>query len=495
MTVRCKKYGSRWQLIYLVILGCLLVPQEGMGQENGILDIGDHRELFLDHYLVEELSNVEFRLNHPHEEQAVLKFDKPWEGPYSAYTTIIKDKDVYRAYYRGKDATGKDGSSNEVTCYAESQDGLHWIKPKLDLYEAKGFAKTNVILKDAAPMSHNFSPFLDENPQAKKEERYKAIGGTHPEGLFAYVSEDGIHWDKLAEKAVFNAEDFAFDSQNTAFWSPSEMKYVCYFRSWVVQGENRFRSVSRTTSVDFIHWTEPVEMGFGDTPLEHLYTQQTTPYYRAPHIYVAIGARFMPDREVVPEQEALKYTSNPRYYKDCSDAYIMTTRGGDQYDRTFMESFIRPGIGLQNWLSRSNYPALNVVQTGDHEMSIYMNSDFGQPTAHLKRYTLRIDGFSSLSADFKGGEFITKPFRFSGKELEINYSTSAAGSVKVEIQDATGKPLQGYTLKDSREIIGNEISRVVSWNGTSNIAQLSGQPIKLKVYMKDADLYSIKFNE
>jgi hypothetical protein len=35
-------------------------------------------------------------------------------------------------------------------------------------------------------------------------------------------------------------------------------------------------------------------MDFGKTPVEHLYTNQTAPYFRAPHIYVAIAARFMP---------------------------------------------------------------------------------------------------------------------------------------------------------------------------------------------------------
>src|SRR5690606_9130878 len=117
----------------------------------------------------------------------------------------------------------------------------------------------------------------------------------------------------------------------------------------------------------------------------------------------------------------------------CSDAIIMSSRGGSVYDRTFTESFIRPGIGLENWVSRSNYPVLNVVQTSPTELSVYVNENYAQPSAHLKRYTLRIDGFASLQAGMKGGEALTKPFIFDGKELEINYSTSAAGEIRVEI--------------------------------------------------------------
>jgi hypothetical protein len=109
-----------------------------------------------------------------------------------------------------------------------------------------------------------------------------------------------------------------------------------------------------------------------------------------------------------------------------------------------MESYIRPGIGMQNWVSRSNYPALNVVQTGDTEMSLYVNENYAQPTAHLKRYSMRIDGFTSVQAEYEGGELMTRPLTFTGKELEINYSTSAAGSVSIEIQDEHGTPITGY---------------------------------------------------
>src|SRR5690606_41276915 len=71
-------------------------------------------------------------------EGAVLNFDKPWEGNCSGYCTIIKDGDLYRMYYRGIREAGKDGNDNEVTCYAESTDGIHWTKPSLGIYEIDG---------------------------------------------------------------------------------------------------------------------------------------------------------------------------------------------------------------------------------------------------------------------------------------------------------------------------------------------------------------------
>jgi hypothetical protein len=469
----------------------ILLPIFGFSQNKEVIQMGGNREIFIDNFLIDNLKGVQIIKHTPHDEGAVLYFDNPWEGVFCVYCTMIKDGELFRVYYRGLPTAGKDATNTETTCIAESGDGIHWQKPFLKIFKIGGFRKNNVILANDAPSSHNFSPFLDKNPNADPAQRYKALAGEDKAGLRAYASPDGIQWKKLRDKAVISG--FAFDSQNVSFWSESEQCYLCYFRSWTGGGYSGFRSVSRTTSKDFIEWTKPEAMTFGDTPLEQLYTQQTSPYFRAPQIYIAIGGRFMPGKQVLSDEEAKKLNVDPGYFKDCSDAYMMTTRGGNVYDRTFMEAFIRPGIGMKNWVSRSNYPALNVVQTSPEEMSLYVNQDYAQPTAHLHRYSLRIDGFTSLSAPYNGGEMITKPFTFSGHELEINYSTSAAGEIRFELQDENGVPVPGFTLEDSQAIIGNEISRVVRWDKAADLGSLITKTVRLRVQMKDADLYSIRF--
>ncbi len=457
------------------------------------VSLGEQREIFVDHFLIDKFDGAEIVMHSPHDEGVVFYFDKPWEGPFSAYVTIIQDGNLYKAYYRGLREAGKDGNEAEVTCYAKSADGINWTKPDLKFFEVNGTYENNVILAQAAPVTHNFSPFIDKNPKVVPEHKFKALGGTEKSGLIAWSSPDGIHWKKLQDNPVF--AQGKFDSQNVSFWSESENQYLCYFRTWTGDGYKGFRSVGRTTSKDFINWSDPVQMTFGDTPLEHLYTQQTSPYFRAPHIYLAIGGRFMPGRQVLTEKQALELAVNPGYFKDCSDAYMMSSRGGNEYTRLFMEAFIRPGIGLDNWVSRSNYPALNVVRTGPSEMSLYVNQDYAQPTAHLRRYSMRLDGFTSLNAPYDGGEIITKPFTFSGNQLEINYATSAVGEIRIELQDENGKPLPGFSLDDSQVIIGNEISRVVEWRGNSDLSSLTGKTVRMRIHMKDADLYSIRFRK
>jgi len=127
-------------------------------------------------------------------------------------------------------------------------------------------------------------------------------------------------------------------------------------------------------------------------------------------------------------------------------------------------------------------------------MSVIINEEYAQPTAYLKRYSLRLDGFASLAAGFKGGQILTKAFTFTGKELEINYSTSAAGEVKVEILDEQMQPVAGFSMEEADVMIGNEIRRVVSWKGNTDVSSMTGKPVRLRIRLKDADLYSLKFN-
>ena len=104
-----------------------------------------------------------------------------------------------------------------------------------------------------------------------------------------------------------------------------------------------------------------------------------------------------------------------------------------------------------------------------------------------------MDGFVSVCAPYAGGEFTTRPLLFDGKQLVLNYSTSAAGSVQVEITDAQGKPVPGFELADSAELYGDEIEAAVSWKDGSDVSRLAGRPIRLRFVLKDADLYSVTF--
>lgn len=483
-----------WRARILTFLAAFLFTTISFAEEA--INLGSRRELFVDSFLLASKTNVQFVLHEPRDEGSVLPFDAPWEGQFSAYCTVIKDGDRYRVYYRGKSSATADGVA-ETTCVAESNDGKTWTKPRLNLFEVAGTKENNVILTEG-PFTHNFSPFLDPNPHAAAHEKYKAIAGDQRAGLKAYVSADGLRWKPMQDKPVLTTSDVPyqhmFDSQNVAFWSPGENRYLLYFRVYA----DRFRRIARAESKDFLHWEKVQLMEYRgaagqSVPVEHLYTSQTHPYFRAPHIYVALAARFMIGRQVLNADEAKAIGVHPSYFKDISDAIFMTSRGGNIYDRVVMGAFIKPGIGAENWVSRTTYPALNTVPTGTNEMSIYVNQNYAQPTAHLRRYSLRLDGFMSLRGPYEGGEVITKPLIFSGNRLLLNFSTSAAGGIKTEILDGNGKPIPGFSFQENIETIGNEITRAVRWKSGTDLSKLAGQTVQLHFKMKDADLFALQF--
>ena len=106
---------------------------------------------------------------------------------------------------------------------------------------------------------------------------------------------------------------------------------------------------------------------------------------------------------------------------------------------------------------------------------------------------MRTDGFASVHAGFEEGELLTKPFRFQGERLLINYSTSAAGSIHIEIQDENGESINGFSIEESTEIIGDMIERTVDWLPGDDVSALQGKTIRLRFIMKDADLFSFRF--
>lgn len=457
---------------------CLLLASMTILHAEESLELGARRELFVDRYLVGELRNATLKLHEPQLAEATR--------PNGHYATMLRSEDKFQFYYRGdKDpkVTWKTHGieayhDGEVTLYAESKDAIQWTTPRLGLFEHPSFPAGNIVLMNEFLVNHNFSPFIDTRPGVPAAEKYKALGGIAfqphqkdvrtkrgPGGLKAFVSPDGIHWKRLRDEPVV-PEDWGkyFDSQNYSFWSETEQRYVCYFRRFI----KGYRGIARTTSEDFIHWTPFIEMK-ANMSGEHLYTACTQPYFRAPHLYIATPTRFMDKRGA------------------ATDILLMSTRGGDRYDREFTQSFIRPGIGPEGWANRANYTAIGIHQTGPAEMSLFLTGG--------RRYTLRLDGFASVNAPLEGGELVTKPFRFTGAELEINYSTSAAGQVRVELQDAAGKAIPGFTLADCAPIWGDEIARVVKWKSGSDVRALSAKPVRLRFEMSDADLFSIRFRE
>ena len=443
------------------------------------IDIGSRRELFVDQALIEQLDGqAELRLHHPTPREVAITFEKPWEGNASGYPTVFQDGDIYRMYYRGHryiiDPPPLRQAQSEVVCYAESNDGVHWVKPNLGLFDwpptmNNTGTKENNILWRGGYETHNFAPFKDTNPACPPDQRYKAVGGTtSSNGLLTFKSTDGIHWSKLSDDPVVTTG--AFDSHNTVFWDPDRQRYAMYMRYFSESEFKGLRSIGMSYSTDFTTWSEPVGLTYPNSPPQQMYTNQILPYYRAPHLLLGFPTRFV----ARPMTEHAKR--------------LEPVRAGPQAEG--------------RWIYGDNYQSYGLFETKadteglPNEISLHFNEGAWRDEMHrLRRYTIRLDGFVSMHAPLSGGELTTKPLKFTGHHLSMNYSTSAAGSLRVELQDSAGKPIPGFSLADADELFGDTIDQQAAWNNSPDVALLAGKEVRLHFVLRDGDLFSFQFTD
>jgi hypothetical protein len=461
-------------------------PSDIQAADKATVDLGSRWELFVDNFLIDASKNVSLKLSQPQRREVVLVTDQPWEGNTSAYFSVVQDGDLVRLYYRGS-VPGSDASEEQVTCVAESRDGIHFTRPKLGIVPVNGSAENNVIWKGIE--SHNFAPFLDRNPDCKLEEKYKALAGVGQagknwqddsvaRGLYAFASPDGIHWKKMSKEPVITQG--AFDSLNLAFWDAARGRYACYSRV----SPNGVRAVQNSHSSDFLNWSEPVANRYAEgVPLEHFYTNATVACPGAEHLLLAFPKRFQPSRKKIASHE----------YSGVSDAVFMSSRDGLNWDRTFLEAWVRPGRDQKNWTERSNMPAWGIAETAPGEWSMYISEHYRWPDNRLRRLVLPRHRIASASAGAGGGEFTTRPVTFDGNRLVLNYATSGAGSVQVELQDEAGQPLSGFALADMPPLFGDELDAVVEWKSGADLSPLAGKPVRLRFVLTDADVYALRF--
>ena len=504
------RYLQNAVLVLLLLSGQFLQAEHHNAEKP--LDIGTRLELFVDDYLIDSMTGeVDLKLHTTSSAGRVLDFYKPWEGTTCFYVSVVHGEGLYRMYYRGHSLPSAIAPSlvtpgetvvpehKEVTCYAESRDGRIWTKPSLGIVEFQGSKDNNIIWDGFGTL--NFMVFRDTNPATPAEQRYKALATGKPnrpqKRVVGMVSADGIHWKPIREKALLTQRPT--DNGGDGFlWDRVRGEYVAYLRVWYPyrwqDPKNRrgptIRAIGRATSPDFLNWSDLEDIDLGGAPRDHFYTNGITPYFRAPHIFLGFPKRFIPWRTRISDAPD----------SGSSDAVFMTSRDGLHWDRTFLESFIRPGRDPKNWINRGNLTATGVVETADDEISLYVLRNYKSPSIHMERMTLRTDGFASLRARYSGGEVLTKPLKFEGSNLVLNFATSAAGSIRLEIQDEDGSPLPGFSLAESPLIWGDEIAHTVRWKRSHSQAtsdkplrRVAGKAVRLRFVMKDADLYSVRF--
>lgn len=476
------------------------------------VDLKGKRELFWDFDILESHKGIMLNRHKPIRKNVALLCDDVWEGVTCGYAAVRKVGDEYRFYYR---ASGiNEMAKGESFCVAFSKDGKTFEKRTLGMYGFADCKETNIHHMEERFID-NFSIFVDTNPDCPEDGKFKALSlmsGPGPDRymteLALYKSADGLKFEfvrKLDIKGVF-------DTYNVLLWDDKEKMYRIYLRDFHNQDGSEcvyeptdamnlcIRDVRISKSKDLIHWTKPEYLSYGEGAEDlQLYTNQIIKYPRA-DIYFGMPTRYVDRRE---DKASFKYLNDKDHWRSdllakgnrigsaMTDCVLMYSRDGKNFKRD-SNAFASPEYEEgRNWYYGDCYFAHGMIETASdenpdvNEYSMYMGLGYRQRAIEFVRYTVRLDGFYSLRADYDGGEFMTESMTL-GDRMAINFSTSALGGVRIVICDGAGVPIDGY---DSGVLFGNSTDRNVDFD--KPLSALEGKEVKLKFIMKDADVYSV----
>ena len=483
-----------------------------------VIKIGSAKQLFLDDFLIEHKQGIRLKMNPPYQHtEPVIKADQPWETSPGAhlggYHSALKEDGKIRVWYEFNWRKA-DQSPGRSMAYAESTDGIRFVKPTVGLISLNGDRKNNLLMD----YSRGAAVWLD--PQASPAQRYRNQYKSSPTDMAFYASGDGIHWNPTHTCQIGKV-----DTRTSVLFDLANKRYLMYTRKW---GGNKsgtgHRMTRRLESDDLVTWRNEsivLEADYRDLATYRSHTGQPPVDY-----YAALVFRY-PDVHgpwIMITQTYWHWQQSPDKRKhgmysvswDCLkpgaiDARMAVSRDGEHFEFVGDRApFLRLGPD-GSFYSRMVWAATpGPIRMGD-ELWFYFGggnaNHFGytDPAAKGKqrggvgRAVMRLDGFVSADAGFDGGQVITKPVVFAGKRLVLNLDTSAGGSVLVELQDKDGRPIDGYAAGQALPVIGNSVSLPVTWGDVNHpsgdVNRLAGKPIRVRFIMRDCKLYAFQFSE
>ena len=296
-------------------------------------------------------------------------------------------------------------------------------------------------------------------------------------GVCVAVSPDGIHWTPYPNNPVI---PISSDTHHPLIWDETIGRYVIYLRSDYVD-----RRVARAESADGFRWSQPqvvLEPDDKDSPDDQFYNLAA---FRYEGVYFGLLSVFHTD----PTEDG------PFRMKGHTDVELVCSRDGIDWQRPAQGvPFIPRGIEGE-FDSLQIYSGCTTVVMNDKIRIYYSGLDVPHEISDhssVGLVTLRRDGFFSLDADSSDGRMTTKPLTFSGQRLVINAEVDG-GILTVEILDAEGKVIPGYSQADCQEVLGDNLEQEVRWSGTSDIRSLQGRSVRLRFCLKKAKLFAFQF--
>ena len=482
---------------------------QGLKSINAPIGISSATQLFVDDHLIETSAGLRQTVHQweRHPENPVLRPDQPWEfgGKYiGTHGSVIYDQAEkrFKAWYwtLNDEDSIVPTSQIKTMCYATSTDGIHWKKPNVGQCEFQGSKANNIVMASAREKINSLPTLFTygaiKTPGDPDRKRlYKACFYERPRGV-AYMSDrdgvwsatspDGIHWHKsktLIMPAMGDTVGFFYDSIHK--------RYVCFGKRYTDRGRSRFQCESD----DFVRWTKPRlilktddrddqpcdfynNTGFvwGEMLLGWLqvFYKHEDPYK---HRLVL---------ELIYSRDGLNWKRMPRREP------VLDIGPNGSWDRTNQS----PAMGSPIVVGDRMY----MYYSGDTRYhGPYKGGDLGEVHGQIGLGTLRRDGFVSMDATPRGGLLTTKPLQLdtvvkpdAAVQLIVNVK-SDYGHCRIELLDQAGNPIAGYGKEDADDLVMDSVKAVATWNGRADVRQVLQKPIRVRLHLQNARIYSIRF--
>jgi len=459
------------------------------------LEIGATKQLLIDDHVVESLDGVFRVLNQPekYEGNPVIQLHPPQpvggkELVIAQGSVIYDEKEkLFKMWYEGATYDWK----NNVVAYAYSQDGFHWTLPDLGLVQYNGSRRNNIVLTTGAgEMAPGvFKDVHETDPARLYKMLYCSKGNGSPVGVG--FSPDGVHWRTVTEGNLIPKGD----SLHPVLWDSKLSKYIAHSRHNAITPSGHERQVLQSESDDFENWTRYgviLQAGERDPPGHRQFYDMSWMIYEDVYIgFLSVYHVLRPEKQT-PQQEwqdrvdvQLVFSRDDRHWTRVSEreTFIPNGKTPGDCDYGMIYTLHRPMVvGDEIWIYYTGFSGLHWATR---------RQEIQGGTACLAK--LRLDGFVSINTG-SSGTLTTKPFLMSGDRLEVNVDTQR-GSLEVEILDANGKPLNGFTRDDADAVTGDSVQHTVTWNGGSDVSKLEGKPVALRLYLRHGRLFSFQFTE
>lgn len=462
------------------------------------------RHLFLDPAFLKSSENTSLHIHAPERRETVIRADQPWEKlMISFFLTVREDEGKLRMWYICRDAENQPNLA-----YAESADGVTWVKPILGIVNYQGSTENNLVGVAGV------EGVVFQDPKARSvDEKYVYLTRHKGAAIYRYHSPDGLRWQR-DEKPFSNIPS---DTQTVTFWDENLGRYVLYLRGRGLKpgSKEHWRTVTRATTDDL---TKPLpitlptdskerqafmkaggglptvlEADASDPAESDIYNISAQPYPLDRRWYVGFPSFFQ--RQTNPANK--KATNYGRV-----EVQFVGSRDGIRWERYDREPYASPGLaGAES--ANVIFMGTGMVVRGDEiwQYGTGFYSHHGDVAARkektdgvIHRYVQRVDGFVSLDFANTGGNCVTAPVKVDGARLRLNVDTGALGTIRAALLDGSGKPLSGFELEQCDMLRTNSTRAVISWQGRTDLSSLAGQSVQVAFSGSRAKLYSFYFD-